>query len=243
MTEINTRFQVCFFADLSAIEPTAETIASLAKAFSGRKLLPSTYQEFGPQGNRMRPRLQTADNEWVLDFDMARLELQKNATSPGADNMGSVEQFARDAHEMIAVALNVFPHKGKRLSLVTQALLRDLTPDTLNQAYSQLLNPLPYYRDFPPVAWRSNCVARVQVGLGGNDEVLNVILTADRDQRRLLFDAAQPPFDSIGVVVDINTYQSDTETRFTAESLPEFLDRAVGLRSCLLEQLRERINA
>jgi hypothetical protein len=243
VTEINTGFQVCFFADLSAIEPTAETIASLAKAFSGRKLLPSTYQEFGPQGNRMRPRLQSADNEWVLDFDIGRLDLRRNSTSPGADNMGPVEEFTRDAYEMIAAALHVFPCKGRRLSLVTQTLLRDLTPDTLNQAYSRLLNPLRYYRDFPPVAWRSRSIARVQVPLGANDETLNVILTADRDQRRLLFDPTQPPFDSIAVVVDINTFQGNTETRFTAESLPEFLGRAVELRACLLEQLRERLNA
>lgn len=242
MTEVQFKFQVCYFGDFSAVEPTAETIASLAKQFSGRKLLPTAYQELGAQGVRMRLRLQTADNEWVADLDHHRIDLQKNATSPGADNLGSLPEFFLEAREIIGGVLKVFSVKGSRLAVVTSAWLRDLSAEALKRAYVCLFNPLPYYVESPPTAWNSRSVARVPVTLGGRDETMNAILTTDRAQRRFLFDPSEPPFESIQVEVDINTYQGDTETRFTGDSLPEFLDCAMGLRKQVLVQLRERLD-
>jgi hypothetical protein len=242
MAEVPIQFQVCYFADLSAVEPTAETIASLANEFSGRKLLPTTYSELGPLGHRMRLSLRTADNEWVADLDGHRIDLHKNVTAPGADNLGSLEQFCIDARDIIVRVLKVFSLKGNRLSLVTKAWLRDLSDEALKRAYTRLFNPLPYYEEFPPAAWSSRSVTRVPARLGDRHEIMNVILTTDRAQRRFLFDASQPAFDGIQVEVDVNTFQGNTETRFTAESLPEFLDRAMELRRILLQQLRERLD-
>ena len=242
MTEVQLKFQVCYFGDFSAVEPTADSIASLAKEFSDRRLLPSTYQEFSARGARMRPRVQSADGEWSADLDHNRIDLQKNATSEGGDNLASLPQFCREAHEIVAGLLKVFSVKGNRLALVTSASLRDLSDEALKGAYARLFNPLPYYQESLPVAWNSRSVTRVPVSLGGRDEIMNVILTADRAQRRFVFDASQPPFESIGVEVDINTYQGNTETRFAADSLPEFLDCAMELRNQLLLQLRERLD-
>ncbi len=242
MTEVPVRFQVCYFGDFSGVEPTAETIASLAKEFSDRKLLPGTYQEIGARGPRMRLSLRTADNEWVVDLDSHRIDLQKNATSAGADNLGSLERFFPEAREIMARTLKVFPVKGNRLALVTKVWLLNLSDEALKRAYSQLFNPLPYYAESPPAAWNSRTVTRVPEHFGDTHETMNVILTTDRAKRRFLFDPSQPAFDSIQVEVDINTYQANTETRFTAESLPDFLDRAMELRSILLHQLSERLD-
>ncbi len=242
MTEIPHRFQVCYFADLSSVEPTAEFIASLAKEVGDRKLLPSTYQELGPHGLRMRPRLQSPDNEWVVDLDRNRIDLQKNATSAGGENLGSLAEFCREAHGIIAGIVRVVSVKGKRLSLVTDAWLRDLSNGALNEAYARLFNALPYYQESPPAAWTSRSVRRVPARLGGRDETLNVIITADRARRRFLFDSSGREFESIGVQVDINTFQGNTETRFSAESLPDFLERAMDIRKLLLQQLRERLD-
>jgi hypothetical protein len=191
----------------------------------------------------MRLRLQTADNEWAVDLDGHRIDVHKNLTSTTTENLGPLEDFCRDASQLVARVSRVLAvSKGHRLALVTKTWLRDLTSNGMEQAYACLFNPLPYYEAFTPGAWNLRTVARVPISVGGTDEKANVILTADRAERRFLFDATQPPFESIQVEVDVNTYHANTETRFTPESLPEFLGHAVELREVLLKQFRERVN-
>jgi len=242
MNEVPFKFQVCYFTDLSTVEPTAETIASLAKEFNDRRLLPTTYQEVGPLGSTMRLRLQTTDREWAVDLDRNKIDVHKNAVSPSAENLGFLSQFSGDTHDIITRLLNVFPSKANRLALVTKGWLRDLSDEAMKRAYTQLLHPLPYFEESPPVEWSSRSVRRVSVRLRDTEETMNVILGAGRAQGRFLLDSPQPPFEGILVEVDINTYQGNTDTRFTADSLPEFLEHAVQVRNLLLQQLRERLD-
>ncbi len=242
MTEVPAQYQVCYYADLSAVEPTAENIASLVKQFGDKRLLPTTYQEIGAKGLRMRLRFQAVETGWVVDLDSQRIDVQKKATSATGENLGSLDEFFRDAQDILTAVLTVRAVRGRRLSLVTTAWLRNLNEEALQQAYLCLFRPLPYYREFPPVAWSSQTVTRVPVVLGEREETMNVIFMTDRAERRFLFDPSQPPFESIQVTADINTHQTNTETRFSVDSMPEFLARAVELRTQVLQQLRERLH-
>jgi hypothetical protein len=242
MIDIHGQFQLSYFADFSDVEASAETISALAKEFAARRLVPTTFQEIGPFGSRLRIRLVTADNEWAIDVESGRIEVEKNATTPRGENLGPLEEFCRDGSEIVRGLLKIANRKGNRLALVTKGLLAEMSPSVLQETYLRLFNPPQFFRESPPRSWFWRSVGRAPVNIRAMDETINVILTASRTPRQLAFDPSRPTVDRVEVEFDINTFQGNKDTRFDSESLAEFLPIAIEHRGRVLQQVEEHLN-
>jgi len=239
------KYQACFFADFADVRPSVETIPPLLSLFQDRGLLPNTYQEIGflpSAAPQARLRLSSPDNEWVIEFETPRINIEKNAIKPFGANLGPPEEFTRNAIGFLDRILGRFPKKANRLSLVTDGLMGEMPETKLQDLYPRLLVPLDFYEQNPPLNWNSRSVARIFIDLDGNREQLNVITQVNRVHGQFVEEGNVTPYDRIQVVIDINTYQGNTDPRFQIAAVRAFYPEALKIRERLLSALKERLN-
>ena len=246
MIAVPRKYQAVFFGHIADIQPSADTIPPLLEAFRVPGLLPSTFHEVGlavpMAAAQVRLRLSTPDNEWTIDFETNRINIQKNSVKPLGSNLGSPEDFTRDAIDFLGRILGKFPRRANRLALVTNGLMDEMPAEKLETIYNRLLVPLKFYVENRPIAWNSRTLARITVNIDGKDETLNVITKVNRVQGNLAREGAISRFDRVEVEFDINTYQDNADARFETSSVYAFYSRALGVRTTLLKMIEEQIN-
>lgn len=116
MFDLIGKYQASLFGNLADISPTLEVISKLLMLFKDKNLLPSTIQEISVHTPRpqTRLRLSSQNNEWNLNFATHRLDIEKNATDPKGQNLGTAEEFAEQAHELFNRILTEFKKIKKR---------------------------------------------------------------------------------------------------------------------------------
>lgn len=239
------RYQAAFFADLADLRPSVDTIPPLLEAFADRGFLPNTYRELGISSSpapQVRLRLSTPDSEWEVDFETHRINITKNAVKPFGSNLGSSDEFTRNAIDFLERILKRFPMKGKRLSFVTSGLMTEMPEDRLREIYPRVFVPLDFYEKNPPSAWTSHSVSRILTDLNGNQERLNIVTQVGRIQGELTEEGSTIPYDRIQLGFDINTYQRNREPRFEMAHVRAFYPEALQIRENLLSSLKERLN-
>ncbi|MGA2463721.1 MAG: hypothetical protein ABSH06_05135 [Thermodesulfobacteriota bacterium] len=244
MIAIPNSYVAQFFADMADFRPSADTIPPLMEAFRHRNLLPGTFHEMGPfmQAPQVRLRLSSSNNEWMIDFDTLRISIQKNSVKPKGTNMGTPEEFVRDATDFLGRILGLFPKKGNRLSLTTNGLMAEMPGERLQEIYTRVFVPLQFYEEHRPVGWNSRSLARVFQDVAGSQENLNIITIVSRIQGDLKEEGGSVSFDRIQVQFDINTHQSNREPRFDMAHVNAFYPIALRTRGLILSQLTEHLN-
>ncbi|MBN1570615.1 MAG: hypothetical protein JXA73_22420 [Acidobacteria bacterium] len=244
MIAVPMKYQTSFFGNLADLKPSADTIPPLLQIFREQALLPSTYQQvqLGPSLDpQVRLRLSSTRNEWIIEFDIDRITIEKNSIKPLGANMGLLEDFARTSEDYLGRILSLFPRKGTRLSLVTDGLMDQMTEEGLQEVYSRILVPLGYYHNNPPHLWNSRCIARGAIDMAQGQESINVITQVNRVQGKFLMQGGIG-FDRIQVIFDINTFQDNMQPRFDIEAVRAYNTSALQLRETILTDLRERLN-
>jgi len=248
MIEAPLKYQACFFADTSNLRPSVETIPALLTAFADRNLLPSTYHEIGlqPQSPTPKPlprlRLASSDNEWAIEFESIRINIEKNAIKPIGANLGTFEEFTRDATDFLGRILDRFPRKGHRLALIIRGFLGEMPESRLQDICKRVFVPNDFYTQNPPVGWNSRLLARTPRDIGGKQELLNVITHVKRIRGEFEAEETLIPLDRIEVELDINTYQGNRDPRFEMPAVRAFCSEALKVRDEVLASLKEQLS-
>jgi len=239
MFDIIGKYQASVFGNLADISPSPELISKLLMLFKDKNLLPSTFQEISVHTPRpqTRLRLSSQNNEWNLNFATRRLDIEKNATDPKGQNLGTAEEFAEQAHDLFNRILTEFKKKGNRISLITSGLLKEMPEEKLADIYDRLFNPIPFYGDNPPFEWNTRYVARKTLEINGIQESINVITDINRVRGQLMQPNNILEFDRIEIGFDINTIQENQETRFSVDAIESFFSGANEIRNHILEDL------
>jgi hypothetical protein len=240
--DILGRHQSSIFLAAEDITPTPETISALLKLFNDKGFLPSTYQEIGGAsiGPQIRLRLNSPNNEWLIDFDTQRIDIQKRPISLKGQNIGDVETFVHDVEDFFSRILSYFKKKGHRLSLATSGLLPEMSPDQLETIYTRLFNnSIAFYDHNRPFDWKFRLVSKVATDMNEIEEEINVITNINRIKGQTV-DAVK--FDRIEIAFDINTTPENKDTRFEVQSLNKFYNRALFFQQQILDDLRGVIN-
>jgi len=243
MTTAPLGLQACFFANLSDIKPSADTIPPLLDIFRNEEFLPTTYQEFGvaplPQ---LRLRLSSQQGGWAIDFDSRRISVERNRVTPEAENLGTPQEFVRTATDFFSRILELHPRKGNRLSLVTRELVPELSAEALQGVYERLAVPLDFYRKHHPDKWKLRSIARIPLKCDGHDEIFNVITDVERVESVSTREGVLTSSDRIKIGFDMNTFQGNTVPRFEVSSLKPFFKKTLQLREEIIGMLETVIN-
>lgn len=244
MFDVIGKYQASLFVNATEIAPNPDVISTLLNMFRDKGLLPTTFQEIGPQGliPLVRLRLNSPNKEWGINFASNRIDIEKNPVMAGGRNMGEVHDFAKDAEVFFSRILGHFKKKGNRLSIITTGMLREMTDKQLSDIYAKLFRPLPYYERAVPFEWNSRCVSRIETRIGEASEPINVITSINRLRGQFVEPERVTQFDRIDVSFDINTVAENEDNRFVAESFKDFFNGALHIRSEILDQIRGIVN-
>jgi hypothetical protein len=245
MIDIVSNYQANFFADMTDVKPTADTIPVFLNIFRDKGFLPNTIQELGPTASvpQTRLRLSSQDNEWNINIQSDRIAFTKSATKPKGDNVGTPQDFTTDIVDFSRRILERFPKKAYRLALITEGMLRKMSEDELQKIYSALSKSFPFYIQNPPYEWDSRTVAKLSADIASVSERLNIITIVRRVQGEIIDPSGIIPLDRILIHFDINTFQGNLSPRFDIDALTDFFNTATNTRNLLLEQLKGHINA
>jgi hypothetical protein len=214
MFDIIGKYQASVFGNLADISPSPELISKLLMLFKDNQ-----------------------NNEWNLNFATHRLDIEKNATDPKGQNLGTAEEFAEQAHELFSRILTEFKKKGNRISLITSGLLKEMPEEKLADIYDRLFNPIPFYGDTSPFEWNTRSVARRTLEINGIQESINVITDINRVRGQLMQPNNILEFNRIEIGFDINTIQENQETRFSVDVIESFFSGANEIRNQILKDL------
>ena len=241
------KYQASLFCDMENLRPSVETIPPLLQAFLDRNLLPSTYYELalvpqGPPKNVPRLRFASSDNEWTVEFETVRINIEKNSIKPSGENLGNVEDFARDALDLLQRITRIFPKNGTRLALVTTSVLSEVSAEKSRDFFSRLILPTTFHQENPVLTWALHLHAKLDREIAGHLEVINVLTQVNRAIGQILEGETIIPFDGIQIQLDVNTIAENTQPRFDFETAHAFFMEALAIRRQALDSLRGQLN-
>lgn len=243
MFGILNKYQVSFFLKASEIVPSPEVISTLLNMFHDKGLLPTTFQEIGPESPAMqvRLRLNSPNNEWGINFASHRIDIEKNPVVADGANLGDLQAFCDEATDFLGRILGHFKKKGYRLSIMTSGMLREMNKNKLDSIYRKLFRPLPFYEATSPFEWNSRSVSNSVININKQEEQLNVITAINRLRGQFFGPTGVIPFERIDVSFDINTIPEHDENRFSFDSLKDFSEGALKVRATIIDQIRDII--
>jgi len=231
-----------FFLNASDIPPSPEVISDLLRLFQNEGMLPSTFQELGPRGPIPQPRLilQTANNEWTIQFASNRFDIAKNPTTNNGSNIGDIATFTNNVTDYFTRILNHFNRRGTRLSIATHGIMGEMTELQLESIYRKVIRPISFYDSNAPIEWDLRICSRITTD---SNEPINAITIIKKVRGALIGPTGSVNFNRISIDFDINTLAENNETRFTSSSLNSFFTNAIMVRRNILTQIEEMINA
>lgn len=244
MFDILDKYQASLFLNASEIVPSPDVISALLNIFRDKGFVPTTFQEIGPQSPtpRVRLRLNSPNNEWGINFATHRLDIEKNPVVAAGKNIGKINAFVDDVIDFIGRILSHFNKKGRRLSIITSGMLKEMSNERLDSIYNKLFRPLPFYRQTLPFEWNYRSAVRSVIKIDNYDEEINVITSINRVRGQLMEPQHITKFDRIQVAFDINTLAEKDTDRFSVESLKEFFEGALNVRTKIIKEIKEMID-
>jgi hypothetical protein len=233
MIDINLKFQVVLFGSFEDISPKPETLKYLIDAFAEKELIPTTIQELGPNGIFNRISLKSSDNVWNLQFMSNRIDIEKTNKNIGETKMESIDDFITEANDIIKRLDEKFHKKYNRLSLVTRNLLKEMNPDEIFSIFSKISKTIEFYDLNKPVDWRNRIVSRIPLKIS-EEETINVISDINRLKGSLKINSKIQEIDRVELKFDINTFQGNTEYRFSLEDIGIFLEEVTKIEKQLI---------
>lgn len=244
MLEHVINYQIGFYGPGTHLEPAPDLVSKLLEQFRGKELIPTTATELQVSedfGTRLQLQFISPNQEWLVAFEAKRILIRKQSVQGG--EIGTLDIFRRDAHEILTQILEVTPIVGNRLSLVVKGILPEMPEEELAGVYSKLIKPIDFYKSHRTTQWSTRSIARVEVLIGTKQELLNVITDVNRSQGKLKQDSnVIVDFDRIEVGLDINTHQDNTAQRFTSPDIGVFLTEAISLGEELILQVVDMVH-
>jgi len=244
MIKISGKHQVSIFGEFSDIVPTSETILSILNSFKGKDFIPGTVREIAKigTGNEIRLQLATQNKEWLVNFLTNRIDIEKNPIEGDGDNIGNIQNFVEEAVDICKRIIKAFKIKSYRLSLITTGMLDDMNSSKLDAIYIKLFNPISYYRKNIPFEWNFRTGANTEITIKNKKERLNVLTSLNRIHGLIIHQDVTQNFDRIEIQFDINTTHENKNQRFNINSIIEFLNQAIEIRTQLITDIKEHIN-
>ncbi len=244
MIDIPSKYEAVFFGNIEDIKPATDTITVLIEMFKDKNMLPSTFRTYTPKRpiTPMRLRLSAPDKEWVIDFSLDRISIQKNIVKPRGANMGTTEDFVKEAIARMKRILQKYPRKANRLALITEGLMKEMSEDQLNGIFERLFRAIEFYKENVPNEWGYRSVSKVEMPIKGKEDAVNAITTIKRIKGEYEEPERVVPMDRILIGSDINTFHENVEPRFEIESINDFFAKALELRGKILDQVEDAIN-
>lgn len=235
-----SHYQFSFFSPCPVLEPSPQIISKFMQAFDGTELMPTTIPviHFGPTPEtRQMLQFITANTGWRIEFEPNRISCNKVA-DPKRD-IGTPEDFCREAEDYCSRVLSVLGLKSNRLAFVTKGILPEMSGDQLKSIYLNLFTPPKFYLDNESIEWSSRNAASCKSKTFNQSEIFNVITDVNFikviDQHK--GQIKESPRIEIGF--DINTNQKNTDLRFNASDIRPFLSETMQLMNQVSTDIKE----
>lgn len=226
MIDYKLKYQASIFLNAFDIGATSKNIGDLIADFSDKGLIPNIFQEIttiNPQPQN-RFRMQSPNNEWVITIASMRIDIEKNPTDIKGGNLGSEEDFCREATVFFNRILKRFPRKANRLAFVTRFLLEEMSLEQLTGSYNKLFNCPQIYKENIPFEWNWRTVSRLEKDVAGNNELFNFVSMINRVNGEIRNGNQLSVIDRIEFNFDINSAPFNTSDRFGEEEIKLFMD-------------------
>jgi len=231
MIDINLKYQAVLFGSYEEIAPKPEVIKYFIERFSDKELIPTTFQEFSPNGAVDRFSLSSSNGMWLIEFSSNRIDIHKVNKNIGVTDIGEIDQFYIEAKEIAKIVDEKFPKKHNRLSLISRYLLPEMDIKAMSSIYLKLNNTIELYKKNPIADWNNRTVSRISYNVGEDAELLNIISEVKRTIGNHKFNSKVEKIDRIELHFDLNTYQGNKDYRFDLDSFNKFLDTISNIES------------
>lgn len=228
------KYSASFFADLSAINGTPESILRMMNGLAQNQisLLPSSVLEVtAPTSAPLsRPRFVSQDGNVNVVIGSRRLDFSKTVAPDPSSQLGTATEFIRFVEKCASVFFEGQSFQASRLAFVVESVSSALSTDQLNRAFPRLFNPTSIYTNSPPFEWTFRANTLTDLAFGNKTEQVNTILKVDRLQGQFVSIATGPqPFDRVFTELDINTLAHIGTVRFSLSDLAAFMSSTAPL--------------
>lgn len=239
---IDIKFQVVLYGTYGDILPKPDNIKYFIDSFSEKELIPTTWQEIGPNGPVNRFSLTNSDESWLIEFGSNRIDIFHTNKDVGKTDFLDLDSFVTEARSIAEIIQGKFPKKHNRLALVTRVLLDEMTQEAHDEVYRKLNSTISVYNENSIADWNSRVVSRVPYEFDGLNETFNVISNVKRTKGNLIIESKKTEVDRIELHFDINTFQGNTDYRFELDQIDSFLKQAVTIEKELKNEYLELIS-
>jgi hypothetical protein len=236
------RYLARAFVDAQGVELTLATLGEFAGRAAGlANWTPRPIVEVTEGAPRERLALVSPAGQ-VLAFLTVSLDFTSLPTDIHGSNLGTFEDFARMAGDILAQGLDLLGgRRAHRAALVQEGLLRATGPERLDAIGRRLLQgPEIFFGDRrSPFEWDWRCATRRALAVAGGDEESNLIATVKRSSGQLQDprSGTREDFDRIRLDLDVNTLPTNAAARFGANELREYFRAAEAAHSRLAGQM------
>lgn len=227
------KYQVVLFGSYGEILPKPDNIKYFMEKFGEKELIPTTFQEIGPQGAINRFSLTNSDESWLIEFGSNRIDIFHTNKDVGITNFLNLSDFLNEANGIVKAIQEKFSKKHNRLSLVTRVLFDEMTSEEHDEVYRKLNNTISLYNENSIADWNSRTVSRINYEFDGLKETFNVISNVKRTKGNLIIKSEKTEVDRLELLFDINTFQGNSDYRFEAKQIAFFLKQAAQVEQDL----------
>ncbi len=240
MIDYKIKYQAVIFLNASDILPNQKNISTLMNEFSDKELIPNTFQEFPnfiQLPSQPRFQLSSPNNEWVIRFGTARIDIEKNPVDIKGNNLGEVKEFCTDASIFFERILIKYPRQANRVALVTRFLLQEFTETKMHEIYTKLFNATKLYSENKPFEWNWRSVSKIKKTINKLEEEFNFITAINRAKGEFREDKNVSTLDRIELNFDINSLPTNLEARFGINSIREYYDSVYEWHDQIINEL------
>ena len=246
MIDFFMSYRASVFTD--TIEASSENISKLLMLFVDRGFLPNVYNEqipsvggFGPTQIPIGPlsvlELKSNDGKFIIKFGQGRIDIVMTMPSPSV-GVGDINVFLEEADNCFKIIFAKFPRTFSRLAFASNALLKILPEDKLNDLYLSLISPVEFYSENIPVEWNIRQVAKNEIEINDNKELMNVVCSLSRSLVTINENGNISNSNRIIIDFDINTVPENMEKRFSMEQYNSFISTALDCQNRILEEYK-----
>lgn len=239
----NYFFQLAIFGDFSDITATPDVSIRALDSLREFSLLPNTFSEITPPNPVpvTRLRFSSVQNEWSVNIGVSRIFIEQSLFDTQTSQM-EIESFSQQSVGMLEKLLSEFNKTGTRISFVANGLLREMSPEELQNAYIRLVRPIEFYANTPPFEWSVRSASRVDYLVLDTTETVNLITTVGRVHGTMRRANVMVGLDRLSLNFDINTIPENRNSRMSIESVRSFLSQAIHSQNTLIAQVEDLLH-
>jgi hypothetical protein len=245
MIDIRSNYQSVIF--VPTIDASPQNISDMMLLFMDKGFVPTTRQELAfsneavPVAPQLRFSLNSPQNEWVILFASGCINISKNQTDAKGSNIGSIEQFSKDASDLFLRILRKTGQKANRLTLSSNCILKEMPQQTLDEIFTKLFNPTTTFEKNKPFEWSYRVVSRLKKQVNNKEELLNCNMEINRFIGKLNFNQSLIPLDRISVTLGISTIPDNIQNRFSEDDINDYFNNAHIWHDALFNEFIEKL--